>query len=164
MKIIEKIKDENDKLNKEINELKEVINNLEKELKEEKNKNIILKDSHEINNILNKNNESLYKIIIDKDEEIKILRAKLSRFPFELNEDERLMTIIFKTYDESLYYSIICKNTERFNIIENKLYDVYSEYSNQENFLIFNGKKINKVNTLEQNGIKNNSIITLIKK
>ena len=161
IKIIEKIKDENDKINKEINELKEVINNLEKELKEEKNKNIILKDSHEINNTLNKNNESLYKIIIDKDEEIKILRTKLNRFPFKLNEGEKLITVIFTTYDESLYYSIICKNTERFSTIENKLYDSYSEYSNPGNYFIFNGRKINKVKTLEENGIKNNSIIIL---
>jgi len=151
----EKIKDENDikiKLNKEINELKEKINNLEKELKEEKNKN----------EILNKNKESLYKLIIEKDEEIKILLTNLSRFPFKLNEGEKLMTIIFMTYDEKLCYSIICKNTERFSIIENKLYNSYSEYSNPENYFIFNGRKINKVKTLEENGIKNNSIIILI--
>ena len=150
----EKIKDENNneiKLNKEINELKEKINNLEKELKEEKNKN----------EILNKNKELLNESIIEKDEEIKILRTKLNRFPFKLNEGEKLMTVIFTTYDENLYYSIICKNTERFSTIENKLYDSYSEYSNPENYFIFNGRKINKVKTLEENGIKNNSIIIL---
>jgi len=163
------------KLNKEINELKEKIYNLEKELKEEKYKNEILeqklfklkseldesmknnkdiKDYQEINNALK---ESLYKT----NEEIKLLRTKLSRFPFELNEGEKLMSVIFTTYDENLYYSIICKNTERFSIIENKLYEAYSEYSNPENNFIFNGKKINKVKTLEENGIKNNSIIIL---
>ena len=139
------------KLNKEINELKEKINNLEKELKKEKNKN----------EILNKNKESLYKEIDKKDEEIKILTTNLSRFPFKLNEGEKLITVIFTTYDESLYYSIICKNTERFSTIENKLYDSYSEYYNPENDFIFNGRKINKVKTLEENGIKNNSIIIL---
>jgi len=150
----EKIKDENIneiKLNKEIYELKEKINNLEKELKEEKNKN----------EIYFKNKESLYKEINEKDEEIKILRTKLNRFPFKLSEGEKLMTVIFTTYDENLYYSIICKNTERFSTIENKLYDSYSEYSNHENYFIFNGRKINKIKTLEENGIKNNSIIIL---
>ena len=71
------------------------------------------------------------------------------------------MTVIFTTYDENLYYSIICKNTEKFSIIENKLYDSYSQYSNSENYFIFNGRKINKDNTLEENDIKNNSIIIL---
>ena len=118
------------------------------------NKNI--KDNLEISN-------NLYKSIIDKDEEIKLLQTKLSRFPFELNENEKLLSVIFTTYDESLYYSIICKNTERFNTIENKLYDVYSDYSNPENTFVFNGREINKVKTLEQNGIKNNSIIILNK-
>ena len=115
----------------------------------------------------NKNNQelniNLYKAIFDKDEEIKILKIKLNRFPFELNENEKLLTVIFTTYDEIFYYSIICKNTERFNAIENKLYDVYSDYSNPENNFVFNGRKINKVKTLEQNGIKNNSIIILNK-
>ena len=106
-------------------------------------------------------NNNLYKAIFDKDEEIKILKIKLNRFPFELNENEKLLTVIFTTYDEIFYYSIICKNTERFNTIENKLYDSYSEYSNPENYFIFNGRKINKVKTLEENGIKNNSIIIL---
>ena len=151
----EKIKNEKDKyeikLNKEINELKEKINNLEKELKKEKNKN----------EILNKNKESLYKEIDKKDEEIKILTTNLSRFPFKLNEGEKLITVIFTTYDESLYYSIICKNNERFSTIENKFYDSYSEYYNSENYFIFNGRKIDKVKTLEENGIKNNSIIIL---
>ena len=125
------------------------------------NKNI--KDIQEISNNLNKNNESLYKTIIDKVEQIKLLQIKLSRFPFELNEDEKLLTVIFTTYDEIFYYSIICKNTQRCNTIENKLYDVYSDYSNPENTFVFNGRKINKVKTLEQNGIKNNSIIILNK-
>jgi len=160
------------KFNKEINELREKINNLEKELKEEKNKNKILEKNifklkRELeyiqDKILNKNKESLYKTIIDKEEEIKILQTKLSRFPFELNKNEKLMTIIFTTYDENFYYSVICKNTERFNIIENKLYDVYSDYSNPENYFFVNGRKINKVKTLEQNGIKNNSIIIINK-
>ena len=141
-------------IKKLINELREKINNLEKELKEEKNKNKILEKNifklkRELeyiqDKILNKNKESLYKTIIDKEEELKILQTKLSRFPFELNKNEKLMTIIFTTYVENFYYSVICKNTERFNIIENKLYDVYSDYSNPENYFFVNGRKINKV-------------------
>ena len=100
------------KINNEMNELKEKINELKKELKKEKDKNKLLekqiinlknelneeikknkdvKENVEIKNMnLNKLNkeskESLYKMIFEKENEIKILKTKLSRFPFELNE------------------------------------------------------------------------------
>jgi len=71
------------------------------------------------------------------------------------------MSIIFTTLDQKFYYSIICKNTDKFNIIENKLYDAYSEYSETNNFFIVGGITINKVKTLEENKIKNSDIILL---
>ena len=99
--------------------------------------------------------------ILEKDNEIKILKSKLSRFPFELNEDEILMSIIFTSSDQNFYHSIICKNTEKFNTLENKLYDMYSEYSESGNYFLVNGREIKKAETLEQNKINNNDIIVL---
>ena len=123
------------KINKEMNELKEKIEDLENKLNNEKNKNKLLekqivdlkkelnkknrdtKENIEIknNSIKDLNKESLNKMIIEKDNEIKILKAKLSRFPFELNESEKLISVTFRTRDENIYYSIICKNTDKFN-------------------------------------------------
>ena len=71
------------------------------------------------------------------------------------------MPVIFQSVDSQLHYAIICKNTDRFNMIENLLYDKYPEYIEKENFFICNGIKINKSKTMEQNNIKYSDIIVL---
>ena len=58
-------------------------------------------------------------------------------------------------------YSIICKKTDKFNIIENKLYEAYPELRQTENTFLFNGYIINKAKTIEENGIRNNDKILL---
>ena len=168
--------------NKEINELKKKINELKDELKKEKDKNKLLEQNiinldnlkKELNEEINKNKDmkksiemkniyinELNQIIVEKEKKINILEKKLSRFPFELEEDEQLMSVIFTTLDQKFHYSIICKNTDIFNTIENKLYNAFYEYSETENYFFVNGGKINKVKTLEYNKIKNNDLIIL---
>ena len=170
--------------NKEINELKEKVYELEEELKKEKDKNKLLeqniisinaeltnfekkmnekmnmnKDLEKTIKIKNININELNQIIVEKEKKINILEKKLSRFPFELNEEEKLISVIFTTLDQKFYHSIICKNTDKFNIIENKLYDAFPEYSETDNFFLFKGNKINKAKTLKYNKIENNSLI-----
>ena len=72
------------------------------------------------------------------------------------------MSIIIKSKDEKILFSIICKNSENFLRIEKELYEQYPEYRNENNYFIPNGNKIDKSKTLDENKIKNNSIITLI--
>ena len=102
--------------------------------------------------------DSFLETIIEKDKKIKI-----TRFPFTLEKGEKLMTIIFITPDQKLHYSVICKNTEEFHKIEGQLYKEYPEYTENENYFILNGKKINKYKTLEQNGINIKTLLTLLK-
>ena len=161
------------------------INKLEKELKKEKNENKILKEK--INNleyIISENNEKIDKLklkikeleeiiknksennmdlrkIIKLMEELEQLKSKL---PFEILEKEKLMVITIISEDESLHYSIICKNTEKFTRIENMIYNEYPCYSYDDNIFIAHNKIINKHNSLENNGIKNNDIIIIKKK
>ena len=60
---------------------------------------------------------------MEKDKELKELKQKikesnqkLSRYPFELNEGEELMTINFSSVDQKIQnYSIICKNIYPFS-------------------------------------------------
>ena len=72
------------------------------------------------------------------------------------------MSIIIKSKDEKILLSIICKNSENFLRIEKELYEQYPEYKNENNCFIHKGNKIDKSKTLDENKIKNNSIITLI--
>ena len=81
--------------------------------------------------------------------------------PFTLEEGEKLISIIFISSDQKLHFSVICKNTEKFHKIEGQLYESYPEYSENDNFFILNGRKINRYKSLEENGIKNNDIIIL---
>ena len=71
------------------------------------------------------------------------------------------MSIIFISTSQDIHCSIICKNTDEFHRIEGELYKKYPEYSENENFFLLNGKKINRYKTLEENGIKNNDKIML---
>ena len=141
-----------EQLRKELdNEIKKY-NNLKKQIEEEK----ALRMTYG-----KETKESFIETIIEKDKKIRELELKISRFPFILEEGEVLMSIIFISSDQNLHYSVICKNTDEFYKIESQLYKKYPEYTENENFFILNGKKINRYKTLEQNGVKNNDIIIL---
>ena len=141
-----------EQLRKELdNEIKKY-NNLKKQIEEEK----ALRMTYG-----KETKESYIETIIEKDKKIRELELKISRFPFILEEGEVLMSIIFISSDQNLHYSIICKNTDEFYKIESQIYKKYPEYTENENFFILNGKKINRYKTLEQNGVKNNDIIIL---
>ena len=83
--------------------------------------------------------------------------------PYILDKNEKLMTIIFISFEEDIHYSLICKNTDKFNKIENLLYEKYPEYEESENYFTVNGNKIIKSKTIEQNKINNSDIIILNK-
>ena len=141
---IEKNKD----LTNEINNLKQKCVELENKIDNNKNIN------------LNHNNDSLVELYRRIDE----YKEKLSVYPFELLKNEKMLSVIIHSNDESLLCSIICKNTEKFNRIEERFYNEYPEYYERDNYFVFNGTIINKFQTLEENKIKNNNIIILNKK
>jgi len=169
--LIDKSKSENE-INK-IQTLQDKINQKNEELNIEKNKNEILEDRvqklyEELSDKINKitkildSKEELNKSIVEKDKELKELKLKLSKYPLELNEGDKLMTINFTTIDKRIQnYSIICKNTDIFNTIEKKLYEDYEEYYNTENYFTINGRKIEKCKNLEENNIHDNDAIIL---
>ena len=159
-----------------INNFSKVRNELENALKKEKEKNIELEEQIKtLKNLLNNNNntineykdtnkvnrDDLMESVLKKDKEIEDLKAKLGRFPFQLLEGEKLMSIIIISIDQKIHCSFICKNTDVFSSIETKLYQMYNEYSESENFFTVNGKKINRHKNLDYNHIKDKDIIIL---
>ena len=167
--IIKKLTNE---LKEEKNKIKELknnndaliikINSLEKELKNNKNKN-----ESELNNLLKNekliNYNKLLQLLGEKEEKIKKLEELKSRYPFELSEGEELMSIIFNSTDQQIQASMICKNTDLFSTIEKKLYDIYKQYGEQENYFMSNGNKITRHKTLKENGIHDGNVIVLNK-
>ena len=95
----------------------------------------------------------------EKEKEIKDLKIKLARYPSNLDEGEKLISIIFTTYEEDFQYSIICKITDNLSKIEFEFYKDNPEYSEYKSFYIINGRKVDKFKSLKDNGIKNNDII-----
>ena len=166
----EKLKNENLSKKNEI---------LEKELKKEKDENKLIKEKlkqldlelskkiKELDIEKNKNHENfnnLNNINIIKDKEINELKEKLSRYPFELNEGEKMMTINFISDNQKISnFSLICKNTDIFNNIEKRLYEEFQEFYGSENYFTIHGNKINKFKSLDENNIKNNDVIILNK-
>ena len=134
----------NEDLEKKISKLQHINEYLEKELKIEREKS---------NNLYNRENTSnedynkiikLYDEISKNQEEIKNLKGKLERFPFELCENEKIMSVIISTEDKNIQYSVIAKNTDKFLRIEEKFYDAFPEFGKVENSFYINGNKINK--------------------
>lgn len=74
---------------------------------------------------------------------------------------EKIMTVIFVSEDQKVHYALICKNTDKFKDIEEKLYKVYPDYSKTNNYFKANNLTITKSKDLDDNKIKNSDIITL---
>ena len=145
--------------------LEDQIKELNKELfdKENRIKELINKKKFEkVPGNIFESKEELYKIIVEKDRELKELKIKLARYPIELKEGEKLMTVNFTTGDSKIQnYSLICKNTDIFNYIEKRLYEDNKEYYETENYFTVNGNKIHKLKSLDENNIHNNDVFIL---
>ena len=157
-------------LNKEINNSEDDLN-IEIEIKNEliDINELLIKEIKKFNDSINinenKNISNLDKDITIKKlyKDINDLKNKLSLYPFELSKGEKPISVIFSSLDENILYSIICKNTEKFIKLEEKLYKDYPEYSKYDNYFMVNGKKVDKTKTLDENKIRNSDIIIIIK-
>ena len=135
-------------LNKNLNEK---INNLEIKYNNKNNNQLVQNDSGDKSELL-----KLYKKIMD-------LNEKLKRYPYDLEENEKLISVIFASVDQKTHYSLICKNTHSINNLEAELYKEYPDYCNSDYYFLYKGKMINKFQTLENNHIKNGDVIILNK-
>ena len=160
---------------KEILKLKEIINKMENEkneflyLNQQLNKD--LNDQKKKYNELNKKIKNLpndlkeaWDLFKKKDKKIEDLELQIKKFPIQLSEEEKLISIIIKSDDENILQAIICKNKNKFKEIEDIFYLKYPEYNEYENiFFNHKGDKINRNKNLDENGINDNEII-IIKK
>jgi len=153
--------------------LKKRIKELEAIL-EEKNINILKNENKELLEKIKEFNEKLNQQSLKiselnenikyKDKLIKEYELKISNFPFEITSGEKIMSIVFISFDESIVFPILCKNTDIFSFVEKKFYEKYSEYKNLDNYFLLNGKRIDKNISLDENKINNNDIITIFNK
>ena len=122
------------------------------------------------NSILKKENEN-YKDRINqletegknKDERILELEKKLKDFKsYFLSEGEELISLSCISSDQTIKdFKVIGKSSDKFTIIENKIYDKYPDYQETNNYFLVNGIKVSKYKTLKENKIKNNDTLFL---
>ena len=141
-----------------MNELEQQLNDLE----------IYIKKQREIIKDVKIELEELQHKLIDK----KIINYKLQDYRNIINDirlnipslakpNEKLMSIVFNSFDENIHYSVICKNTDQFLKIESLLYEKYPEYKYLNKDYYVNGVKIDINKNLKDNNIKDSDIITL---
>ena len=56
---------------------------------------------------------------------------------------------------------MVCKTTDLFVTLEERLYQDFPKYRNVDTVFLDNGRRILRFKTLEENNIKNNDIISL---
>ena len=117
------------------------------------------------NNISSNNQNNSIDYLIKKlkvtDDKISELEEKINRYPFILDKNETMISIIFSSVDKKINYSLICKNTDTIHRLEEKLYKEYPNLSETDNYYLYKGKKINKFQSFEKNKIKNGDTIIL---
>ena len=82
-----------------------------------------------ISNIQNNSNDILIKLINEKENIIQDLKEKIQRYPFILEKNEKIMSIIFSSVNQNFNYSMVCKNTDTIHKLEEKLYEEYPNLS-----------------------------------
>ena len=154
------LKEEKLKTKKKEEIFQKIKNDLENEIKNFKD---LIENNNEqfLKNLSNNDiNDSILNNMIEKDKEIKDLKIKLARYPYQLEEGEELITVNFRSLDQQLNgYSLICKNTEYFFNIEKRIFEDKKEYIDLVVFFTVNGKKVETNLNLKENDIKNNDII-----
>ena len=127
------------------------------------NDKILEEKIKELNNILNEKLSKANDIISNNYQLIEELKTKLSRFPFELLESEKMMSIIVTSPDKKIIRSIICKNTDLFCNLEKQIYHNNIFIFDIRNNFTINGRKINEAKSLDDNKIRDNDIIIMNK-
>ena len=88
------------------------------------------------------------------------LQNDLSKFGIRgvKKEDNRsLYAVNFMSTDSNIIYPVICKKTDNFSTLEEKLFEKYPELKRKNIYYLVNGSTVNRLITIEQNKIKNNA-------
>ena len=169
--LAKKNKDLNEELKKEIennkkkdNKVKELNEEIKKEKKiSKKLKERIIELEKLENTIKSATNNPVIKIL-DLMEELEKKKNEVKELKStSLISKEKLINIIFVTREEDIYWSISIQKNVKFNIIENSFFEKYPELMEYDIYYFCLDRKINRYKSIEENNIKHNDIISIIK-
>ena len=137
----------------------------EYELSREKRKNDFLTNeliNHKIeNNILNKEANLYSSALIKQEREIKILNNRIRDMEEQMDKEDDIIVINFRSTDNRVNEAIGCKRTDLFVRAEELLYEKYPKYRNFNYTFTANGRPVKRFKTLDENNIHNNDMILL---
>ena len=154
------------------------IKELKRELNNEKNKNIILKNENatlqnKINILFNENKTLKDKIKLLENflaskniEQQKLLSDTiLNNKITSIKPGEEIISVNFVSMgnNDIGHYSLICKNTDLFVRLEERLYEDFPEFKNYETYFEVNTKRIKRFKTIDENKIKSKDIINVFR-
>ena len=154
------------------------IKELKRELNNEKNKNIILKNENatlqnKINILFNENASLKDKIKLLENflaskniEQQKLLSDTiLNNKITSIKPGEEIISVNFVSMgnNDIGHYSLICKNTDLFVRLEERLYEDFPEFKNYETYFEVKTKRIKRFKTIDENKIKSKDIINVFR-
>ena len=158
------------------------INELKEQLTIEKNKNsILMNENAKLNEMINNMNSNqlflnnkisfLENELNKKNMEIQnylnninnINNYNINDLVTSINPGEKIITVNFVSngFQDIANYSIPCKNTSLFIRLEEKLNNDFPQLKNHETFFVVNTRRIKRFQTLEENQIKSNDVISI---
>ena len=148
------IKNENEALKKQINELKQENNKLKNDLL------MVNQTLLNYQNNINKLNMNLF----EKEKELNYLKQKLKNNGNmkQFVDYNNIIVVNFISGDGRINYGIKCLNTDTFAEVEEKLYKIYDEYRNTNNQFVSGGKIIIRFKKICENNIKDGQKVQLI--
>ena len=154
-------------------------NELKRQLKEEKDKNLNLMNENKIlKETINKLNDELNQMkvlkeiiekdLVKKDIEIQNLLLKKNKKDdcFDISSiksDDKIFGVNFISMgrNDIGHYNLVCKNRDLFVRLEERLYEDFPQFKDYETYFEVNGKRIKRFKTIEQNHIKMNDIVCI---
>ena len=159
---------ENVNLKQKITELNNKIKNINKfeEIKKSR-ENRKQKMKELINKIKNRKIESLENQIKNQNSELQKYKESKDNQDEDIfnsiKPGEKILAINFVSMgsNDINNYNQICKNTELFVRVEERLYKDFPQFKNYETYFEVNGKRIKRFKTLNENKIKKNDVICI---
>ena len=150
---LEIYKNENKQLKNDLVKANKIIENLQKNQKE--NSNV---------KILHDENKNLKNQLYLKENEINQMKLQLkNNKKNHLYQLDDIMVINFISTDNSIHKGIKCIETDTFAEVEEKLYQIYDNFRDTNNMFTINGRTILRFRNLKENKIKDGDIVLLLR-
>ena len=164
--LLNEVNDEKNKNRELLNELlserkKNVDISTDRKRVEELNNQIIIFEKSSYENA--KKIKELQKLLNDKNNELKDLKSRIPNSKPIIKQGEKIIIVNFESINKDIQFPLTCKNTDIIARVEERFYNEYPKYKEQNTYLTVNGNVIKRFQSMDENGIKNgNSIIVNI--